>query len=201
MSLCYESYIGPEISAVVDALAALRMTVFREWPYLYEGDLEYERRYLSGYAKGDALVVVARDRDKGDGIVGASSGMPLIDHADDFRKAFDGSGIDLNNAFYCAESVMLSEYRGQGAGHVFFDQREAHARALGFNLSTFCSVVRDASRSVDKSVDTGRARSLDGFWRGCGYLPLDDVTAQFKWCDIGDTEETEKDLQFWMKRL
>ena len=37
-----------EIQAHVDELAALRIRVFRDFPYLYDGDLDYERAYLAG---------------------------------------------------------------------------------------------------------------------------------------------------------
>lgn len=41
---------GKEIGDALDDLAALRVKVFREWPYLYEGSLDYERNYLRRYA-------------------------------------------------------------------------------------------------------------------------------------------------------
>jgi GNAT superfamily N-acetyltransferase len=86
-------------------------------------------RYLARYAKGDSIVVAAYAART---MVGAATGMPLSDHADDFAAAFAGTDIDMKDVFYCAESVLLSEYRGQGAGHAFFDRREAHAARLGF---------------------------------------------------------------------
>ena len=51
MKLRVESLHGAEIARHVDALAALRITVFREWPYLYEGSPQYETRYLQTYLK------------------------------------------------------------------------------------------------------------------------------------------------------
>ena len=93
----------------------LRIEVFRAWPYLYDGDLDYERSYLQSYRdSAGALVVGAFD---GDTLIGASTGAPLVDHADDFAAAFEGTGLDLSDIFYCAESVLLPVYRGQGVGH------------------------------------------------------------------------------------
>lgn len=194
MTLEYRDYVGPGIESVIDGLARLRIGVFRDWPYLYEGDLDYERRYLSHYAKGEGIVVAAF---AGDRMVGAATGMPLIDHADDFRAAFDGTGIDMGDVFYCAESVLLPEYRGRGAGHAFFDRREAHARRLGFSRVAFCGVVRPDEHPARPDD----YRPLEGFWRARGYEKLDGVLAHFPWRDIGDAEETEKPLQFWMRRL
>jgi GNAT superfamily N-acetyltransferase len=194
MSLVFRDHVGPAIAEVVADLARLRVTVFRDWPYLYAGDEGYERRYLARYARGDSIVVSAFD---GDRMVGAATGMPLTDHADDFAAAFEGSGIDMNDVFYCAESVLLSEYRGQGAGHAFFDRREAHAVRLGFGKVAFCGVVRPA----DHPDRPEGYRPLDGFWRARGYAPVPGVVAHFGWRDIGAAEETKKPLQFWMRSL
>mgnify|MGYP000557030757 CR=1 FL=1 len=126
MSLDYRIYRGAEISAIVPDLARLRITVFRDWPYLYEGDLAYETGYLARYAQGGAIVVAAYD---GAQMVGAATGMPLLQHDDDFSGALAACDIAAEDVFYCAESVLMQDHRGQGAGHMFFDTREAEARA------------------------------------------------------------------------
>ncbi|MFW5641415.1 MAG: GNAT family N-acetyltransferase [Roseicyclus sp.] len=192
--LSYRDHVGPDIAPVVGDLADLRVRVFRDWPYLYDGDAAYERRYLADYAKGDGIVVAAR---AGETMVGAATGMPLADHADDFASAFEGSGIDLETVFYCAESVLLPEFRGHGAGHAFFDRREAHAARLGFARVAFCSVLRPP----DHPARPEGYRPLDGFWRGRGYAPLAGAVATFAWRDLGETEESRKQLQVWMKDL
>ena len=186
---------GAALDAALDDVARLRITVFRAWPYLYDGDVEYERGYLQVYRNcASAVVVGAFD---GDRLVGAATGMPLADHADDFAAAFAGSGIEMAEVFYCAESVLLPECRGQGIGHRFFDEREAHARRLGYDKVAFCGVVRPA----DHPLRPEGARSLEPFWRGRGYAPLPGVVAHFSWKDIDRQAETDKPLQFWMRRL
>jgi GNAT superfamily N-acetyltransferase len=192
--LSFRVFTGAGIAEVVDDLAALRVRVFRDWPYLYDGDADYERRYLAGYAQGKSIVVAAHADGR---MVGAATGMPLADHADDFASAFDGAGIDMGEVFYCAESVLLPAYRGQGAGHVFFDRREAHAARLGFSRVAFAGVVRPA----DHPARPEGYRPLDAFWRGRGYAPLEGVVAHFAWRDVGSDEESRKPLQIWMKDL
>lgn len=34
---------GDTLTSALDDVARLRISVFRDWPYLYDGDLEYER--------------------------------------------------------------------------------------------------------------------------------------------------------------
>jgi GNAT superfamily N-acetyltransferase len=186
---------GAALTDALDDVARLRIEVFHAWPYLYDGDLEYERNYLQAYLDSDKAIVVGAF--EGDTLVGASTGAPLTDHADDFAAAFDGSGLDINDIFYCAESVLLPTYRGQGVGHKFFDLREAHARALGYLKCAFCGVQRPA----DHPNRPANYRPLDPFWRARGYETLPGAVAQFSWKDIGDEGETLKPLQFWIRDL
>lgn len=194
MPLTFHSHVGADVGAVLDDLARLRITVFRDWPYLYDGDPDYERRYLALYTAPRAIVVGAYD---GERMVGAATGMPLTDHDDDFGAALARIGVALPDIFYCAESVLLPAYRGQGAGHAFFGAREDHARALGLSHSAFCAVTRPS----DHAARPPDYRPLDGFWRKRGYEPVPGAIARFAWRDIGAEAETEKPLQFWMRRL
>ena len=195
MQLDVRPLAGDALDAALDDVAGLRIAVFRDFPYLYDGDAEYERRYLQPYRDSDdAIVVGAFD---GARLVGAATAAPLEDHAGDFAAAFDGTGLRLEDIWYCAESVLLPEYRGQGIGHRFFDLREAQGGALGRRHVTFCSVMRPR----DHPARPERYRPLDGFWRKRGYAPLDGVVAEFAWKDLGEAEETRKRLQFWMKDL
>lgn len=186
---------GAHLDDALDDVASLRITVFRDWPYLYDGDVEYERRYLQTYQTSEnALIVGAYD---GDWLVGASTGAPLSDHADDFAEAFRQRDMDLTRIFYCAESVLLPKYRGRGVGHTFFDLRERHARDLGFSHICFCAVQRPA----DHPLRPEGYRPLDAFWQKRGYVQEPDLIASFSWKDVDQEAETRKPLQFWMRAL
>ena len=195
MSVDVRPLTGAAREAALDDVARLRIAVFHDWPYLYDGTLEYERDYLQTYRDSPgALLVGAFD---GDRLVGAATGTPMEDHAEDFATAFAATGVPLDQVFYCAESVLLPEYRGRGIGHRFFDLREAHARALGRSHSAFCSVMRPE----DHPARPANYRSNDVFWRKRGYEPLPGVIAEFSWRDLGDSRESRKPLQFWMRAL
>ena len=190
-----ETLTGRALVQSIDALAALRISVFRAFPYLYDGDAAYERDYLNAYAASrDAVVIGAFD---GDILIGAATAAPMEDHAQAFATPFEARGHDLSDILYFGESVLLPAYRGRGLGHAFFDGREAHARALGRSFAAFCAVIRPEdhpSRPADYAA-------LDPFWRKRGYAPLEGVTADFPWRDIGEAAETSKPMQFWMKAL
>lgn len=195
MTLDYRMLTGEVLEASLGDVAALRIEVFREWPYIYEGDLAYEEQYLKPYLTTAGAVLVGAFN--GTTLVGAATAMPLTTHDDDFGAAFADSPYDPGDIFYCAESVLLSAYRGHGAGHRFFDFREDAARAQGFRFCAFCAVVRPP----DHPARPAGYRPLDAFWRARGYAPARGIIAEFSWKDIGDPEETRKSLQFWIRAL
>ncbi|WP_284165877.1 GNAT family N-acetyltransferase [Frigidibacter sp. SD6-1] len=182
-------------AAALDDVARLRITVFRDWPYLYDGDLDYERKYLAAYLESQgSLVVGAFD---GTRLVGVSTAAPMEDHAEELGAPLLALGYRLEEVYYCAESVLLPEYRGRGIGHAFFDAREAKARALGRTYMAFCSVKRPG----DHPMRPATFRTNDAFWQGRGYAPLPGVFAEYGWRDIGAAEETRKELQVWFRAL
>lgn len=195
MTLTYQVLRGKAVVQVLDDLARLRIDVFREWPYLYDGDLAYEADYLASYRNVPKAIIVTAWSDGT--MVGASSGMPLVDHADDFATPLSQAGYDPANVFYCAESVLLPAFRGRGAGHAFFAQREAHAMAIGLRYAAFARVLRPTDHPA-KPTDY---RPLDSFWRKRGYGPVKDGVTSFAWRDLGEDTSTAKQLALWIKEL
>lgn len=195
-----EALNGDRLAEVLDDVARLRIEVFRAWPYLYDGSVEYERTYLAEFSSSpDALVVVARDGEK---VVGAATAAPLTGHTSQFIPLFESAGCDPGRVFYCGESVLLAAYRGRGIGHAFFDRREAHARSCrgdkgAYSHIAFCAVVREPgdARAPREYVP------LDAFWRKRGYAPVSGLLGSYSWKELGAEAETAKDMQFWMKAL
>lgn len=191
-----ETITGREaIARLIDDLAGLRIAVFRDWPYLYDGTAAYEAKYLSAFAASDGAVLIAALH--GDTVVGASTGLPLLHEHADFIAPVADAGLDPADVFYCAESVLLPQCRGQGAYRGFFDRREAHARRLGFATAVFCGVIRPD----DHPARPADIAPLDPIWRHFGYAPLDGAVARYSWTDVGETEETPKAMQYWIKAL
>ena len=187
---------GAGIEPWLDAVARLRIAVFRDWPYLYAGDFGYEQDYLRAYARSpDSVFVLAFD---GEVVVGAATGLPLSDDTAEFRQPFLDAGRAVDEVFYFGESVLLPAYRGRGIGHRFFDEREAHARSLGrFRSTGFCAVDRDPG---DARRPEGH-RSNEAFWTGRGYIRQPGMTVGLAWKEIGEHAPTEKPLTFWLRPL
>ena len=194
--LTFKRLSGGALHQYIDELARLRMQVFRDFPYLYDGDPAYETRYLKTYIEApDSVIVLAFD---GDSVVGASTGVPLRYETDDVKQPFIRAGYDVNSIFYCGESVLLSAYRGQGAGVAFFDHREAHASTIsGITHCCFCAVQRPDNHPA-RPADF---KPLDEFWQHRGYVKCDNLITTFSWKEIGEPAESAKPMTFWMKAL
>ncbi|MEX2366978.1 MAG: GNAT family N-acetyltransferase [Pseudohongiellaceae bacterium] len=187
-------FSGSQLNEYIADVARLRIEVFREFPYLYDGSMAYEEKYLQTYVQCPQAVVVLAFAD--DRVVGASTGIPMLFEEENFRRPFSEHGYDPAGVFYCAESVLEKMYRGRGLGVRFFEEREAHARQLGsFAYYAFCSVVRPDHHPL-KPLDHV---PLDAFWQKRGYTKHPEIRASYTWKDIDKKEDTSKVLEFWLK--
>jgi GNAT superfamily N-acetyltransferase len=184
---------GQEIIPFLAEIAELRIKVFLEFPYLYVGSAEYEKKYLLRYTKSDeSVVVLAKD---GSQVIGASTGMPMKDEDKMVYTPFESNDMDRESFFYFGESVLLDKYRGQGLGVEFFREREHHALSHGYKKTTFCAV----DRPIDHPRRPSNYNPLDQFWTKRGYTKYPQLKTTFHWKDLDDTTESPKSLTFWIK--
>jgi len=170
--------------------------VFRDFPYLYEGTIDYEKDYLETYARAERSFLFAVY--DGDRMVGATTAIPLRDETPDVQQPFVQAGYELNTVFYFGESILLPPYRGLGLGHRFFDEREAHARQFGqYDLTCFCAV----QRPDDHPLRPADYQPLDAFWHKRGYQREPGLQSVFSWPDLNERVSTPKPMVYWMRRL
>jgi GNAT superfamily N-acetyltransferase len=191
-----ETLTGAAIRPHLSALARLRIAVFREWPYLYDGTEATEARYLEHFASSaHAALVIAR---VGGEIVGCSTCQPLEDQSEGLVEPFRAAGIEPHRVFYFGESVLLEAHRGQGIGVAFFAAREAHARGLRrYDLAAFCSVMRPDDHPLRP---TGYV-PLDAFWTRRGYAMRADLIGRIAWKQVDSDDDVDNRLVFWTKAL
>lgn len=184
---------GSEIIQHLEALAKLRIEIFKEYPYCYDGDMEYERKYLSRYAEcNESIMVLAKINDQ---IIGASTAIPLVDETDAFKEPYLSE--DIRKIFYLGESVILPEHRGKHFYQHFFRLREEAALVYGCKKTVFCAVEREAG-DFDKPEGY---RPLDLVWSHFKYKKNTARITQYAWKDVNSSHETLKKMVFWEKSL
>lgn len=194
--LTLETLTGEAITPYLAALAALRIEVFRDWPFIYDGNPAYEEKYLQTYIAAErAAVVVAFD---GDAVIGAATCLPLNAEPAHVQQPFIANGLDPRDYFYFGESVLQKEYRGRGIGVGSFQAREAQARSFNSYKSTaFCAVQRPGEHPLRPADFV----PLDAFWGKRGYIKQPQLQCKMSWTDRGETQQSEKTLTFWSKTL
>lgn len=192
----FDVLIGNDIIEGIDEIARLRIDIFAEYPYLYDGCVSYEVESLSKFAniKQSFMVVM---KDKGH-IIGLLTGLPLAHEQPAVRRPFTNSMYPLNSTFYFSEVLMYPAYRGNGFASKLFKLAEQYVSQLcTYMYIALANVVREANHLKRPSA----YRPLDGMWQHFGYKPLANHICIMDWQEHGDDHETAKPLMFWIKSL
>lgn len=186
---------GAAIADVLDDLATLRLDIFRDYPYLYQGRREDELTYLGTYAEvPDACVILAYD---GNTIVGAATGMPLVHEDARMLEAFAGTALPLSEVYYVGELLFLPAYRNHGLGRKLLARLERQIRSLGRYRTFTCATVE---RPDDHPVRPRDYIPITRFLARTGFARLPGVTTHFTWRET-DGVNRDHPMQFWSREL
>jgi GNAT superfamily N-acetyltransferase len=185
---------GEAIQEFIPQIAKLRIEVFAEYPFLYQGDYESEEGYLKKFAASDeAVIVVAHE---GNEVIGAATGCPFRDASDNVKEPFLIHHRNPSDYFYFGDLVILKAYRGRGIGRRFFEELEKHVASLGHYqyscLFTINKPLDDPKRPKDY-------RSLSPFFKKAGFKEHPELTCSISYKEEGDDQKTPKEMVFWIK--
>jgi len=178
----------------IGKIARLRIDIFLEYPYLYEGDLEYESKYLKKFSKAPNFMITAiKD---GDRIVGAMTGLPLSHEEANVKFPWTTHNLDTDRIYYFSEILLYPKYRRMGHGKRIFHVAEKKIASYGkYSKFALATVVRGKNhpQRPKNYIDT------DGFWQKLGYKKQKNLVCHIPWKEIGEKEESNKPLVFWAK--
>lgn len=189
---------GRDIEPHIDAVSHLRTKLFREFPYLYEGSIAYEKDYIKGYLSDNkSLFVVAFD---GDSIVGAITGIPLASESEVIVGAADlfrACDIDPSVYYYIGEGVVLPAYRDAKTALAMYKLMLNQIKQWKiFNKLCFVAVEREENHPLRPK----NYSSLVPVFKRLGYKKTD-ITFSYNWPTIqtnGSVKDAENELTFWV---
>lgn len=184
---------GKHILPFIEELAILRIAIFKEYPYCYDGSMKYESEYLKTYTDCNESTITIVMHDKK--VIGASTAIPLEYEIEAFKNPFRNE--NQSEIFYLGESVLLPEFRGKNIYRHLFQERETAALNYGCKRTTFCAVERP---QPDKRKPKNYA-SLEPVWSHFKYIKNEKRSTYFPWKDIGDHLESTKQMVYWEKWL
>mgnify|MGYP001309564430 CR=1 FL=1 len=195
MLLTTQILTGPDVTVHLDALATLRLEIFREFPYLYDGTRDNELRYLQVYAQAaDSCVLTVAEEGR---VVGAATGIPLLHEQQEIREPFAAVPYPPDSIYYVGELLLYPAYRNRGLGMQLLSNLEVQIRSLGSYRYLTCATV---VRPDDHPQRPANYLLIERFLKRTGFIALPEVTATFAWRET-DGVSREHLMQFWIKVL
>jgi hypothetical protein len=175
-----KKFQGEEIAPFLDVLAAFRIKYFRHFPYLYEGNLEYEKAYLKDYIQNKHAIMIAAF--EGEHIVGFVTGTPLMSSAEivkDAETKFAMVGLNPHKLYYIGEGIIAPKYRSYGIAHKFGIGLEKKAIEMGYEGCAYLMV----DRPDDHPLKPKNYPNLQLQMKQFGYNSIG-ITSEMEWPTI-----------------
>lgn len=180
-------------------IAHMRLTLFKEFPYLYEGDEEGEREYLESYFNADTACLILL-YDQGE-IVGFSSGVGLHEEMPDIQKPFARHGLNTQDYYYVGEVMLKAPYQKKGLTKIFQEHHNWHIQNLkargegNFSKLTLMTVVRPD----DHPLYPEGYEPIDGILNHFGFQKSDTLFVHLPWSQVDQEEVVDHTLNIWIK--
>lgn len=186
---------GSAVEACLEELASLRLNIFQEYPYLYDGCREDELKYLRLYKDTpEAFVLSAADSGA---VIGAATGIPHRYEQEALIDPFAGTSYPVDELFYIGEVLFYPSYRDRGLGVRLLGRIEEYVCNLGnYRYLTCATVVQPENHELRPENYV----PIDRFLIRTGFIKLPGITTSFAWKEI-DGINREHPMQFWVKEL
>lgn len=189
---------GQAISNWIEQAAKLRLSEFKEFPYLYVGNMDAERKYLTCYSQDShSIFAIAFCNNE---IAGITTGIPLINNAGvttNMPEIFKKNGFNPQDYYYCGEFIVLPKYRGQGIAKQLFTAQSDYIKKCGYKSLFLMTVDREPNHPL-KPKDYV---STDPLWEKLGFVKTH-MKLQQSWPTMmpnGEVTNINNSLSFWIK--
>lgn len=195
MTISIKALSGSQARQYWQEIANLRIGMFREFPYLYEGSLEYEKPYLETYFKSEnSAILLVFDENE---VVGFSSAIPLSEEMPEIQAPFIAQNLNTEKYLYIGEVMLLPEYRGRGMLRKFLQYQENFALGKGCEYTVFMTVWRPQNHP---SIPVGY-KHLEPVWEHFSYKRMEGMGIEMHWQQVDTHKKERNTLEVWHKKL
>lgn len=183
---------GTEARPYFNEIAQFAISMFREFPYLFEGTLEYEKEYLETYFVSEKCTLILVFA--GNELVSFTSSIPLNEEMAEIQAPFLKAGIDTSSYLYIGEAMIKKEYQGMKLLRTLLQHHIARAAQWGLKYGAFMTVDRPENHPL-KPVDYV---SLEPIWEHYGCKHRSDLTVKLAWPQVDSSgKEVDNTLSIW----
>lgn len=200
-SLCSEEikiqvFKGKEIAPYVQDISELRLDFFRNYPYLYDGEIVSDKEYVQMYPNSEhAILVVAKDNEK---VIGVVTGLPMDEAPEDIKNFIDDKKMPSKNVFYLGEIVLNKEYAGDNLENKMYNEFERTVKNTGNATQIYLFEIETQKNDPRKPSNYV---SIEDFWQAQGFSQNPELITQFSWKEIGSSETKNHPMVLWKKDL
>jgi GNAT superfamily N-acetyltransferase len=190
---------GQKLGKFARFIAEQRVTMFAEYPYLYQAAVEDDMPYTTWFSQlPKSAAVVAYYEDKPIGFIAGTSFKDFGEHFQGSVALFEDAQLNPESYFYISEVIIIPEHRGEGLSTQLFEVIENYAKQAGYTKA--CFVTESHKKHPLKPANY---RDLGVLWTKLGYS-LMNLFLQFSWPTLqtdGSSEMQEHTLEYWQKDL
>ncbi len=196
----YELFFGNEIEPYIPLVSQMRIEEFKNYPYLYQGNMKYEAEYLKGFTREPRACLIAAFQKNL--VVGFTTGMPLkseVDILSEIETKFNEKNLSAATYYYFGEFIVLKEARSKGIAGEMERQISKLAKNWKYENTCLATVVRQN----DHPSKPKNFVSCDNVWFNLGYEKLN-LDIEYHWPMLtknNDIEDCKNVLEFWAKKL
>lgn len=196
----FEKHTGKDVAKFTTLIANYRISFFKKFPYLYEGNMEYESNYLEGILneKKSLLVVIQFNNSP----IGISTSYPLTTEADILTETYEkfiSENKKPEEYFYYSEIILSDDHRQKGLSKTVYEIQEDYAKTLGFKKICLATVLREKN-DIRKPLDY---RDSDGLWENLGFSKTK-IIIDYEWPTIqfdSSIQKNKNKMIFWEKNV
>lgn len=183
----------------IEFIAQSRIQAYREYPYLYEGNLQEEIAHIKWFfSLPRSAAAFAYDGTKLIGVIIGTSFKDFDEHFKGSVDRFKKAQLDPEEYYYFTDIIISPAYRGRGIAKRLSKLIEDHAKDLGYKAG--CCVNESHEKHPLKPSDY---KGLDVAFANAGYRKLP-VTLTFNWqtrVADGRSQDMDHILVYWIKRF
>ena len=195
-SIAIEVLKGNEVIPHLKRLIEIRLSFYRDYPYLYDGSIEDEENYLRMYGNSENTLLVVAKRD--DEVVGAILGLPLPESPEENKEAFQDLEISPEDLFYLGDNIVIRELKIGNVQEQMYHQFEGAVNHLKkYRGIVVCEIERDVNDPKKITNDT----FYEFAWHTQGFIREPNQIVNFSWKEIGDSKSSNHHMVFWRKSL
>lgn len=202
MNVKIKILVGKETYRYCDLISQMRLDAFQEYPYLYNGNMNYEKEeeYVRQYSKDNKSTLAIATIDEK--IIAIITGIPLVSDSEivsDARTAFSENGINSEDYYYLGEFITLPEYQGKGIANKLLLAQQELLKKWRFKYACLATVIRPTNHPL-RPVNY---KPTDDIWQKWGFRK-NSIVLKHSWPTIqpdGTVKQEINELQFWVNQL